>query len=384
MVKCMPMGAENYKKILIVDDESDNLQLIVESIEEMEQPYNLLLANNAVKAIAIIKDEVPDLIITDWEMPGMDGVDLIRVIKEDEAVSHIPILMCTGVMVSAEHLKAALEAGADDYIRKPFDKIELNARLNTMMKLSENIQKILDINKKKEGLLSIIAHDLRSPLYGIKYLANVTITELNSHSNAQVVDALAQIEGQAAATCDLLNNLLLWIKLPGSTNFYHPKAQSIRCTIEESTNLFRTILNEMKVRLTLSVEDATANFDKELIASVVRNLISNAIKFSDAGGEVSISSFVKGNVVVVKVSDRGVGMSKEQQKRITTPPANLYESNSSRTNGWGVGLKLAFQILAFHNSQLNVESQLGKGTSIWFSLPLSSPSAKGITPQPKG
>lgn len=370
------MGTENYKKILIVDDEADNLQLIVESIEEMEQPYNILLANNAVKAITIIKDEVPDLIITDWEMPGMDGVDLIRMVKEDEKISHIPILMCTGVMVSAEHVKAALEAGAVDYIRKPFDKIELNARLNTMMKLSESTQKILDLNRKKEGLLSIIAHDLRSPLYGIKYLAKVTIDEMNSRSNAQVVDALAQIEAQATATCDLLNNLLLWIKLPGSTNFYHPKTQSIKSTIEESTSLFRTTLNEMKVRLTLSVEDATANFDKELIASVIRNLISNAIKFSDAGGEVSISSTIERDVVVVKVSDTGAGMSEEQVRRITTPPTNMDESNSSRTRGWGIGLMLAAQILSFHNSQLNVESQVGKGTTIWFSLPLASSNAK--------
>lgn len=372
------MGTENYKKILIVDDEADNLQLIVESIEEMEQQYNILLANNAVKAITIIKDEAPDLIITDWEMPGMDGIDLIRMVKEDEKVSHIPILMCTGVMVSAEHLKAALEAGAVDYIRKPFDKIELNARLNTMMKFSESTQKILDLNKKKEGLLSIIAHDLRSPLCGIKYLANVTINDSDNHNAIQLVDTLAQIEEQAAATCDLLNNLLLWIKLPGSTNFYHPKTQSIKSTIEESTNLFRTTLNEMKVRLTLSVEDARVNFDKELIASVIRNLISNAIKFSNAGGEVSISSSVERDVVVVKVSDEGAGMSEEQVKRITTPPTNMYESNSSRTKGWGIGLKLASQILGFHNSNLNVESRLGKGTTIWFSLPLASSNAKVV------
>lgn len=377
------MVGKDYKKILIVDDEPDNLQLIVESIEEMGQPYNILLANNAVKAIAIIKDEVPDLIITDWEMPGMDGVDLIKIVKEDEETSHIPILMCTGVMVSAEHLKAALEAGAVDYIRKPFDKIELNARLNTMMKLSESTQKILDLNKKKEGLLSIIAHDLRSPLCGIKYLANVTINDSNSRSEIQMVDALAQIEEQAAATCDLLNNLLLWIKLPGNTSFYHPKVQSIRPTIEECTNIFRTTLNENKLRITLSVEDAAANFDKELIASVIRNLISNAIKFSNSGGEVSISSSIVRDAIVVKVSDKGIGMSEELVKRITTPPTNMYESNSSRTKGWGVGLKLASQILSYHNSQLKVESRLGEGSTIWFSLPIAFSNANASATQAK-
>lgn len=366
------MGAENLKKILIVDDEADNLQLIVESIEEMDRPYNILLANNAVKAIAIIKDEIPDLIITDWEMPGLDGVDLIRVVKEDKALAHIPILMCTGVMVSAEHLKTALEAGAVDYIRKPFDKIELNARLNTMMKLSDSIQSILDSNEMKERLISIIAHDVRGPLCGIKYLSNAILDGLGNHTKAEVVDALVQIEEQAAATCNLLNNLLLWMKLPSNNIFYHPKIQRIGSTIEECANLFRTALNEMKVSIKLSVTDATAYFDKELIASVIRNLISNAIKFSHIGGEVTISSYIENGAVVVMVSDKGIGMSDEQVKRISTPEVNAIESNPSRTKGWGLGLMLASQILSFHNSKLNVASQPEKGTTIWFSLPLAN------------
>jgi two-component system sensor histidine kinase/response regulator len=368
----MGMESECYKKILIVDDEAANLQIIVESIEGMGQQYAILLANNAVKAITIIKDELPDIIITDWEMPGLDGVDLIKMVKGDETIAHIPILMCTGVMVSAEHLKVALEAGAIDYIRKPFDKIELNARLNSMMKLAESTQKIRDLNEKKERLLSIIAHDLRGPLGGIKYLASITINEQNETNNQNALEALAQIEEQASATYNLLNNLLLWIKLPDSTAFYHPQIHQVEAVITDCTSICMTVINEKKVTLSLVVDNTTAFFDRELISSVIRNLLSNAIKCSQQGGNIVISSYVQDDVLVVKISDSGIGMSPEQVRRITAPPTGINESNASRTKGWGIGLKLASQILSLHQSYLRVESQLGKGSTIWFTLPISS------------
>jgi len=125
-------------KILIVDDQPDNLDVIVRFIEEDNSPYELLQALNAEIAIKIAKTELPDLIITDWEMPGMDGIELIKTLKQNEATKDIPVIMCTGVMTSSENLHTALMAGAVDYIRKPVDKIELIARVKSMLELSDS------------------------------------------------------------------------------------------------------------------------------------------------------------------------------------------------------------------------------------------------------
>jgi len=129
-------------KILIVDDQADNLDAIVRFIEEDNSPYELLQALNGKVALKIVEEEIPDLIITDWEMPGMDGIELIKKLKQDENTAEIPVIMCTGVMTTSENLLTALKAGAVDYIRKPIDKIELIARVKSMLELS-NSRKVL-------------------------------------------------------------------------------------------------------------------------------------------------------------------------------------------------------------------------------------------------
>ena len=112
-------------KILIVDDEIEHLESIIEIIEETDMPYSILQACTGDIALIITEKEIPDLIITDWEMPGMNGIELIKLIKKNEKTRDIPIIMCTGVMTDSKNLETALQAGAVDYIRKPIDKIEL-------------------------------------------------------------------------------------------------------------------------------------------------------------------------------------------------------------------------------------------------------------------
>lgn len=128
----------NAHKILIVDDEPDNIRAIRNCIAETDKEYTLYQALNGELAIKIAAAELPDLIITDWEMPGMDGIELIRNLKQNDTTSDIPVIMCTGVMTTSENLYAALMAGAVDYIRKPVDNIELIARIKSMLELSDS------------------------------------------------------------------------------------------------------------------------------------------------------------------------------------------------------------------------------------------------------
>lgn len=152
-------------KILIVDDEIDNIRAIRNCIDDSEENYILYQALNGELAIKIVLAEMPDLIITDWEMPGMDGIELIKKLKQNEIIADIPVIMCTGVMTTSENLCTALMAGAVDYIRKPIDKIELIARVKSMLELSnsrkalkERFQLIEQNNKFIKALIESIPH----------------------------------------------------------------------------------------------------------------------------------------------------------------------------------------------------------------------------------
>jgi len=125
------------KKILVVEDEAGHLKAIVEYLMEAGKDYDIITANNGLNACTIAETEIPDLIIMDWEMPVMNGLEATRKLKATVATSTIPIIMCSGVMISSHDLQQAFNAGAIDFIRKPVDKIELLARVRSMLMLAE-------------------------------------------------------------------------------------------------------------------------------------------------------------------------------------------------------------------------------------------------------
>jgi DNA-binding response OmpR family regulator/DNA-binding CsgD family transcriptional regulator len=128
--------------ILIADDEIENLQIIEEALLETDFKHRLIMVVNGKIMVEFAEKRIPDLIITDWEMPEMNGIEAIKELKKKESTKDIPIIMCTGIMTSSANLETALNSGAIDYIRKPIDKIELVARVSSMLKLADSIRAV--------------------------------------------------------------------------------------------------------------------------------------------------------------------------------------------------------------------------------------------------
>lgn len=131
-------------KVLIIDDQVDNLQTIVQVFELHQPDYKIYQTNNPLQVFEICARVKPNIIITDWEMPGLNGIELIASLKNNNSTAHIPIIMATGVNLSSSDLKLALEAGAHDFIRKPFDALELIARTHAAIQLSETYRSLLE------------------------------------------------------------------------------------------------------------------------------------------------------------------------------------------------------------------------------------------------
>jgi DNA-binding response OmpR family regulator len=137
------------KNILIVDDQPENLQTIAEYFAESNLPYEIMKAPDGLTALKVIENDPPDIIITDWEMPVMDGIEFIKQLRVKSQSVNIPVIMCTGAMTTSEHLQMALKAGATDYIRKPVDPIELIARTRSILRITE-LQKEIIEQKNRE------------------------------------------------------------------------------------------------------------------------------------------------------------------------------------------------------------------------------------------
>lgn len=174
------MAAESYT-ILLVDDFPVIIESIVSFFEDTEYPYTFLEATNAEAAIKIAQIAKPDLILMDWEMPRINGVQAVKIIKSMPELADIPIVMASGVMLSSENLSTALEAGAVDFIRKPIDKIEMISRINSALALSQSMKKL----KFQSQKLFEAANTLQQ-------LADATLEGIIIHKDFQIIEANKQ------------------------------------------------------------------------------------------------------------------------------------------------------------------------------------------------
>ena len=163
-------------KILTIDDEPEIINSIIDMMEQEHSNYIFYRALSGAEGIDVAERFLPDLIITDWEMPGMSGIELIKNLKSNSLTSDIPVVMLTGVMISSEHLKTALEAGAIDFIRKPIDSIELKARIGSMLMLADYYKETVSL--KNRELVSIAVNIMQNNEFNLKILDE--INELNT------------------------------------------------------------------------------------------------------------------------------------------------------------------------------------------------------------
>lgn len=179
------------KKILIVDDQINYLETIVDIFEKYDTPYEILRTTRPKIALDIVRDECPDLIITDWEMPEMSGIELIKSLKSQSNSCDIPVIMCSGVMTTPEHLQIALEAGACDYIRKPIDAVELIARTQSILKISDYQSQLLE--QKNRELAENSMYLVQNNEFLIKLIEDIQQISGNINDNQSTLDLIGEI-----------------------------------------------------------------------------------------------------------------------------------------------------------------------------------------------
>jgi len=158
-------------KILVIDDDISNINIIIDYLEEENPEYVFLYATNGKKGIEVAEKHLPNLIITDWEMPELSGIDTIRELKNNKITKNIPVIMVTGIMTSNKNLQTAFEAGAIDYIRKPINEIELKARIKSMLTFSYYHNQIIDM--KNRELATIAMNILQNNEFNIKIFEKI-------------------------------------------------------------------------------------------------------------------------------------------------------------------------------------------------------------------
>ena len=343
------------KYVLAVDDIPDNLLLIQLALEQ--EGHKVVLANNGETALQQIKQAPPSLILLDVMMPGMDGYEVTRRIRQDKTIPFIPILLVTAREESS--LVQGLDAGADEFVRKPFQIDELQARVRSMLRLKETID-------QRENFVSCLTHDLRTPLVAANRMLDLIGQQAFGEVTCEQKEAIANIVSSNKNMLEMLNTLL-------ETHQYELGARILSFIPVNLQQLLTDIVTELepiaidkgiKLQQNLETDVPEIKGDRLELRRVITNLIGNALKFTDTGS-VTVSLFQDDTTIILEIEDTGIGISPEDQKAIF----QRYHQGNHRRSGRGLGLYLCQQIINAHQGKLTVRSQLGEGTTFTLSLP---------------
>lgn len=369
--------------ILIVDDIPKNLQ-ILSNILNIEG-YQISFASNGQQALSVVHSTMPDLILLDIMMPEMDGFEFARIIKSDEKTKEIPIIFLTG-KAETEDIVKGFQYGAIDYITKPFNPTELLTRVKTHLELKLTKDRMISYTEKlkayqlelkqviasKDKFFSIIAHDLRGPFSGFIGLSELLKNQYENFQKEEIVNIGISLNKTAKNLFSLLENLLEWSSTQMGRIDYHPISFDFSEIVYKNIELYRATANEKNIELISEITKNTLVFaDTNMVKTILRNLISNALKFTE-NGSVCISMISENdNFYTFKIEDSGMGMSNDLMSKLFQIEYKISTQGTKNETGTGLGLILCKELIEINKGIIKVESELGKGTKFIFTLPKS-------------
>ena len=363
-------------KILIVDDVVSNVLLLKVLLKN--EKFKTVTASDGLEAIQQAEKELPDLILLDVMMPQMDGFETAMHLKNNPATAGIPIIFLTALN-STQDIVKGFQAGANDFITKPFNKEELLVRVNHQISLVAAKKLILERTEElrktivgRDKLYSVIAHDLRSPLASIKMVLNMMVLGVSEDViGKEMYQMLQMVNHSTEDVFSLLDNLLKWTKSQiGKLNVVYQDFR-IDEVVEGVLDIFSLVSKSKNIQLVNdSIDTVTVHADVDMVKTILRNLLSNALKFSYEGSQIIIGSQMETDKVIVSVKDSGKGMSAEDKEKLLKTETHFSRYGTNNEEGSGLGLLLCQDFAIKNGGDLWFESEEGKGSTFFFSIPL--------------
>lgn len=359
--------------ILIVDDNPNNLKVVAGVLRD--KGFDFRMAKSGQLALNILKKTTPDLILLDVQMPEMDGYETCVRIKLNKINSKIPVIYLTA-NTDSESMKKAFNSGGVDYVTKPFNPVELLARIKTHIKIKKQAEELELQNVTKDKFFSIISHDLKNPIASIIGFSQLLKDNYKELEPSKIESFISIINKSSIFTLGLLQNLLEWSRIqtgrlePIKVNFNLNNLISTIVESSEAQSKVKQITISTKFKTNLS-----AHADNKMIDTVVRNLIANAIKFTPSGKSITILTeeiiIDDKKVIQTTIKDTGIGISKINIKKLFKIETNYMSLGTNNEKGTGLGLILCKEFLDKNNGTIRVESKENVGSSFIFTLEMA-------------
>ena len=362
-------------KILIVDDVMSNVLLL--KILLTNEKFQVCTANCGNACIEQARTEHPDLILLDVMMPDMSGFDTAVIMKKDPDLKEIPIIFLTALN-TPQDLVHGFQVGANDFLTKPFNKEELVMRVMQQISLvaakriieKQNAELKATLNNR-DKMYSVIAHDLRSPMASIRMVLNLVVQSSTPETvGPELYMLLDQANRESEEVHDLLDNLLKWTKSQTGRLNVVLQDLDLEDIVPGVVEIFEMIAQTKHITLELIKPDVRLKVkaDNDMLKTVLRNFMSNAIKFSPENSTIKIIMGVDGDFAKVSVKDQGVGIAADRIGTIFHKGETTYGTGGEE--GSGLGLQLCQDFARKNGGDCYVESVEGQGSTFSFTVPL--------------
>ncbi|MBD0385553.1 MAG: response regulator [Nostoc sp. C3-bin3] len=379
-----PEGVNSKARILLADDNAD----MRDYLKHLLQPYyEVEVVTNGVAALAAADRQIPDLVLSDIMMPGVDGLQLLRQLRSQSSTCEVPIILLSA-RAGEESRVEGLEMGADDYLIKPFSARELLARVRANLELSrlrkqaqaERAERIQQqaarveaeaANRMKDEFLQVLSHEIRTPLNGM--LGWVKMLSQGKLDRATTARALETIERNAKAQAKLVDDLLDVSRIIRGELQLEKHSLSLISVIKEAIETVRPQASSKDITIECMLGECASSVfgDASRLQQVVWNLLTNAVKFTPSGGRVEVILEANGSDALLQIKDTGIGIKADFLPHIFDRFRQADASTTRTYGGLGLGLAIVRHLVEMHQGTVQAHSPgLGLGATFSVQLPL--------------
>lgn len=349
-------------KILIVDDELSMRRRLQSML--MNKDYEIILLADGKELLDRIGEIVPDLIILDLMLPGIDGFEACRRLKSSSRFQHIPIILVT-VLDAKTVLTEGVGAGADDFLQKPVSKLELQARVRSMLRIKRQYDELEATLRMREELSNMIVHDMSSPI--ISMLLHTTLME-EKITDPQLLEYLKMIRMAADRLDSFVNDMLMLAKMEQSKLRLNPSEVDLNQLILDAEKHFSIIAHSkgIELKLVLPTPALEVSLDSNLFRRVIANLLANALQYSPSETTVTLSLSAKYDAqgkphLRIQVMDQGPGIPEAYRQRVFEK-FEVVDLKKKGVPQIGLGLTFCKMAVDAHGGQIYVKPNEPQGS----------------------
>jgi signal transduction histidine kinase len=365
--------------LLVVDDDAINRDVLTRRLTR--QGHQVQSASNGKDALRLMREVDFDLILLDVVMPDMDGCEVLRQIRSDDQLRHVPVIMIS-VVSEMQSVVRCIEAGAEDYLAKPFNPTLLKARIDACLEkkrgrdrenvlfeqLQKNYKRLQEVEQLRDDMRNMIVHDLRTPLTAV--IVGVEMLQTHGALNETQRELMTLAAGGGKTLLGMVNDLLDVEKMESNSAQLQYVELSAATLVAGALEQVSSLAQDGQTELVTRIASGLPRFqgDASKLSRTLVNLIANAIKFTTAGTVTITASADDAENIEFAICDTGAGIPPEAFERIFEKFGQL----DSRKVGTGLGLAFCKLAVEAHGGRIKVESTPGAGSTFSFSIPLKA------------